>query len=92
MRLGLLLALALVLLTGCSRGEVFHHEAYVFGTRVDVAVHGDSLSTVASSPARLTAFNEAFLMLTALCVLAMLAAWQLRAPATDAAPQQQSGQ
>ena len=42
MRLGLLLALALVLLTGCSRGEVFHHEAYVFGTRVDVAVHGDS--------------------------------------------------
>ena len=37
-----LILLALVLLTGCSRGEVFHHEAYVFGTRVDVAVHGDS--------------------------------------------------
>ena len=37
-----LLLLALLLLTGCSRGEVFHHEAYVFGTRVDVAVHGDS--------------------------------------------------
>ncbi|MBP8923449.1 MAG: FAD:protein FMN transferase [Thauera sp.] len=36
-----LILLALVLLTGCSRGEVFHHEAYVFGTRVDVAVYGD---------------------------------------------------
>src|SRR5690606_36680951 len=41
-QLGLLLALALVLLTGCWRGEVFDHEAYVFGTRVDVAVDGDS--------------------------------------------------
>ena len=38
-----LLLLALVLLTGCSRGEVFHHEAYVFGTRVDVAVHGEAI-------------------------------------------------
>ena len=57
-----------------------------------LAAHGDKLSTVASSPARLAAFNEAFLMLAALCVLALLASWQLRAPATDAAPQQQSGQ
>jgi len=57
-----------------------------------LAAHGDDLTRVASSPARLAAFNEAFLMLTALCVLAMLAAWQLRAPASGAAPQQQSGQ
>ncbi len=57
-----------------------------------LAAHGDDLSTVASSPARLAAFNESFLMLTALCVLAMLAAWQLRAPPADAAAQQQSGQ
>ncbi|MCZ4314467.1 MFS transporter [Comamonadaceae bacterium G21597-S1] len=56
-----------------------------------LAAHGDDLSTVASSPARLAAFNESFLMLTALCALAMLAAWQLRAP-PDAAAQQQSGQ
>ncbi len=57
-----------------------------------LAAHGDKLSTVASSPARLAAFNEAFLMLAALCVLALLAAWQLRAPPADAAPQQHSGQ
>ncbi len=36
------LVLAAVLLAGCSGGEVFRHEAYVFGTRVDVAVYGDS--------------------------------------------------
>ena len=38
----LALAACALLLAACSRGEVFHHEAYVFGTRVDVAVHGDS--------------------------------------------------
>jgi len=43
--------------------------------------HGDSLASTVSSPARLAAFNEAFMMLAALCVLAMVAAWQLRAPA-----------
>jgi len=57
-----------------------------------LAVHGDSLANAASSAARLAAFNESFLMLAALCGLAMLAAWQLRAPASDAAPQQRSGQ
>ncbi|HAF54414.1 MAG TPA: thiamine biosynthesis protein ApbE, partial [Thauera sp.] len=36
-----MLLLAVALLAGCSRGEVFHHEAFVFGTRVDVAVYGD---------------------------------------------------
>ena len=45
-----------------------------------LAAHGDSLANATSSPARLAAFNEAFLMLAALCVLAMVAAWQLRAP------------
>jgi EmrB/QacA subfamily drug resistance transporter len=43
-----------------------------------LAAHGDSLTQAASSPARLAAFNEAFLMLAALCVLAMFAAWRLR--------------
>jgi len=43
-----------------------------------LAAHGDSLSVAASSPARLAAFNESFLMLAALCVLAMVAASQLR--------------
>ena len=34
--------LACVLLLGaCSRADVFHHEAFVFGTRVDVAVYAD---------------------------------------------------
>ncbi|NDP62131.1 MFS transporter [Polaromonas sp.] len=47
-----------------------------------LAAHGDSLALAASSPARLAAFNESFLMLAALCVLAMAAASQLRvAPA-----------
>ncbi|MES2876807.1 MAG: MFS transporter [Pseudomonadota bacterium] len=52
-----------------------------------LTAHGDSLAAgTASSAARLAAFNEAFLMLAALCVLAMVAAWQLRvspASATD---------
>ncbi|HQX61622.1 MAG TPA: MFS transporter, partial [Burkholderiaceae bacterium] len=51
-----------------------------------LAVHGDSLSTVASSPARLAAFNESFLMLAGLCLLALLAAWQLRAPPAASPP------
>lgn len=38
----LLMLLTVCLLAGCSRGEVFRHEAFVFGTRVDVAVFGDS--------------------------------------------------
>ena len=46
-----------------------------------LAAHGDSLSNAASSPARLAAFNESFLMLAALCLIAMMAASQLRAPA-----------
>jgi EmrB/QacA subfamily drug resistance transporter len=43
-----------------------------------LAAHGDSLTVAATSPARLAAFNESFLMLAALCALAMAAAWQLR--------------
>jgi EmrB/QacA subfamily drug resistance transporter len=43
-----------------------------------LAAHGDHLATSASGSARLAAFNESFLMLAALCLLAMLAAWQLR--------------
>jgi predicted MFS family arabinose efflux permease len=45
-----------------------------------LAAHGDSLAIAASSPARLAAFNESFLMLAALCVVAMAAASQLRVP------------
>ena len=45
-----------------------------------LAVHGDSLTNPVSSPARLTAFNETFLMLASLCALALLAAWRIRAP------------
>ena len=43
-----------------------------------LAVHGDSLTVAATSPARLAAFNETSLMLAALCALALLAAWRLR--------------
>ena len=45
-----------------------------------LAVHGDSLVNAATSPARLAAFNETFFMLTALCLLALAAAWRLRVP------------
>ncbi len=43
-----------------------------------LAAHGDALTRAASSPARLAAFNESFMMLAALCSLALVAAWQLR--------------
>jgi EmrB/QacA subfamily drug resistance transporter len=51
-----------------------------------LAAHGDSLANEASSPARLAAFNEAFFMLAALCALAVLAAWQLRASPSGNSP------
>ena len=51
-----------------------------------LAVHGDNLARTASSPARLAAFNESFAMLAGLCLLAILAAWRLRAPPAAAAP------
>ena len=43
-----------------------------------IAAHGDSLTLPATSVARLAAFNESFWMLSALCALAMVAAWRLR--------------
>ncbi len=43
-----------------------------------LAAHGDSLANPASSPARIAAFDEVFLLLAALCGLAIGAAWQLR--------------
>jgi MFS family permease len=43
-----------------------------------IAAHGDSLTQAATSAARRAAFNEAFLMLSAICALALGAALQLR--------------
>jgi EmrB/QacA subfamily drug resistance transporter len=43
-----------------------------------IAAHGFRLDTASTNPARLTAFNETFLMLAAVCALALVAAWQLR--------------
>ena len=43
-----------------------------------LAAHGDSLSNPVTSPARVAAFDEVFMLLAALCMLAMAAAWQLR--------------
>jgi EmrB/QacA subfamily drug resistance transporter len=51
-----------------------------------LAAHGDSFANASTSPARLAAFNETFFMLAALCALAMVAAWQLRAPAPNHPP------
>jgi thiamine biosynthesis lipoprotein len=36
------LCLLALLLAACSRPQLFHQEAYVFGTRVDLTVYGDS--------------------------------------------------
>jgi EmrB/QacA subfamily drug resistance transporter len=53
-----------------------------------LAAHGDSLTVRATSPARLAAFNESFLLLAAICALAVVVAWQLRdAPRQPAAAQ-----
>ncbi|EGI75353.1 MFS transporter [Hylemonella gracilis] len=51
-----------------------------------IAVHGDSLKQAGSSPARLAAFDEAFLMLALLCVVAMVAAWRMKSTPRPAAP------
>ncbi|WP_338050971.1 MULTISPECIES: DHA2 family efflux MFS transporter permease subunit [Ramlibacter] len=45
-----------------------------------IGAHGDSLANPQTSPARLAAFDESFLLLAAVCGLAILAAWQLRDP------------
>jgi len=43
-----------------------------------LGAHGVALATGASNPARIAAFGETFLMLTVLCGLALVAAWQLK--------------
>ena len=56
-----------------------------------LAVHGDSLVNNVPSPARLAAFNETFTMLAALCLVALVAATQLRqnpVPATQQIPKE----
>ncbi|MBL8311445.1 MAG: MFS transporter [Burkholderiales bacterium] len=44
-----------------------------------LTAHGDSLRLHESSPARLAAFDEVFVVLAVTCALAIAAAWQLRA-------------
>jgi EmrB/QacA subfamily drug resistance transporter len=50
-----------------------------------LAAHGAQLNSAGSSPARLAAFDETFLMLATLCALAVIAAWSCvrRARRTD---------
>ena len=55
-----------------------------------LAAHGDALSNPHSSPARLAAFNEVFVLLAALCALAMVAAWQLRESRTGNPPEKKA--
>jgi predicted MFS family arabinose efflux permease len=43
-----------------------------------LAAHGESLTHPSTNPGRLLAFNESFLMLAAICALAIVAAWNLR--------------
>ncbi len=51
-----------------------------------LAAHGQSLAAGPVNPDRIAAFNESFLLLAALCALAVAAAWQLRQPPAAAAP------
>lgn len=51
-----------------------------------IAAHGDNLKQTASSPARLAAFDEVFLMLALLCALAMVAAWRMQGTPRPGAP------
>jgi thiamine biosynthesis lipoprotein len=48
---GLLLALAVLLLAACAQPQLFHQEAYVFGTRVDLTVYGKSLDKASEAMA-----------------------------------------
>jgi EmrB/QacA subfamily drug resistance transporter len=57
--------------------------AIVLEWRLDA--HGDALTRPGTSLARLAAFNESFLMLAAICAIAVIAAWQLRDPPRTAA-------
>ena len=50
---GLGLLACLLLLGACSRAEVFHHEAFVFGTRVDVAVYAEDQADADAAMARI---------------------------------------
>jgi EmrB/QacA subfamily drug resistance transporter len=43
-----------------------------------LAAHGDTLTNAGTSAARVAAFDESFLLLAAICGLAIVAAWQLR--------------
>jgi len=43
-----------------------------------LAAHGDSLTTLATSNARLDAFDEVFWVVAGICAVAIVAAWQLR--------------
>ena len=43
-----------------------------------LAAHGDSLTSATTSAARLSAFNDTFLLMAVVCSLAILAAWRLR--------------
>lgn len=51
LRAALMLLLCSVLLSACSRPEVFRQESYVFGTRVDVAVYGEDKAQADSATA-----------------------------------------
>lgn len=55
-----------------------------------LATHGDQLTNPQTSAARLTAFDEVFIMLAVVCAMAIVAAWQLRE--SPAKPFQEKGQ
>ena len=49
-----------------------------YSDQIAQALHDASIPVSVVNPARIAAFGETFLMLTFLCLLALVAAWQLR--------------
>jgi hypothetical protein len=55
-----------------------------------VASYGFRLDTASTNPERLRAFDETFMMLAAVCLLALVAALQLKTDKPEQAPPQAS--
>jgi EmrB/QacA subfamily drug resistance transporter len=53
-----------------------------------LAAYGATLGPGPSTPGRIAAFDESFLLLAAICGVAMIAAWQLRSSPTNPPPAQ----
>jgi hypothetical protein len=63
---------------GLSKPLITQGSSVINFVRMVGGAVGQSLTHPSTNPERLSAFNESFLMLAALCAVAVVAAWQLR--------------